>query len=77
MLKKYVFSLTTTIELDIWDSKRGFHGTGAVPRNWFVKYRFDESGNNNNAGGSLKAALLRVKGWSQKHPDHPGLFFWI
>jgi len=70
-------SYTTTLELDIWDSrffigKRKYTGT-----DWFVKHSLFQKGNNNCAGGSLRTCLTEIEQWSRKNPEHDVLTIYI
>ena len=81
--KKYSSSLeealsyTSTLELDIWDSryfigKKKCHGA-----DWFVKHTLFQKGNKNCVGGSLRVCLLEIEQWAKKNPDHEVLTIYI
>lgn len=81
--KKYSSSLeealqyTSTLELDIWDS-RYFIGKKKCPgTDWFVKHSLFQKGNNNCAGGSLRFCLTEIAEWARKNPNHDVLTIYI
>ncbi|UOG73457.1 Ca2+-dependent phosphoinositide-specific phospholipase C [Hymenobacter tibetensis] len=67
-----VFPYTTTIELDIWDTKTwfGIGGWKALNNDWYVRHVATDKVNKNCCGGTLKDCLMRVSNWSKQHPDH-------
>ena len=81
--KKYSSSLeealayTSTLELDIWDSKyflgkKKYQGT-----DWFVKHSLFQKGNKNCVGGSLRMCLTEIEQWTRKNPDHDVITIYI
>lgn len=67
-----VFVFTTTIEIDIWDTKIwfGLGGWKAMDGDWYVRHFPTDDGNINCCGGTLRDCLLRLKDWSDQNPDH-------
>ena len=81
--KKYSSSLeealayTSTLELDIWDSryfigKKKYKGT-----DWFVKHTLFQKGNKNCANGSLRVCFTEIEEWTRKNPNHDVLTIYI
>src|SRR6187455_275547 len=64
------FNYTSTIELDIWDSKILSGGNDAMIKDWYVKHSPLELGNKNCCGGSFWYCLSRINAWATAHPDH-------
>jgi hypothetical protein len=81
--KKYSSSLeealayTSTLELDIWDSKYFIGKKKCTGTDWFVKHSLFERGNKNCVGGSLRACLTEIEQWTRKNPDHDVLTIYI
>jgi hypothetical protein len=81
--KKYSSSLeealayTSTLELDIWDSKYFIGKKKCSGNDWFVKHSLFQKGNNNCVGGSLRACLSEIEQWTRKNPDHDVLTIYI
>lgn len=81
--KKYSSSLeealayTSTLELDIWDSKYFIGKKKYTGTDWFVKHSLFEKGNKNCVGGSLRVCLTEIEQWMRKNPDHDVLTIYI
>jgi hypothetical protein len=81
--KKYSSSLeealayTSTLELDIWDSRYFLGKKKYTGTDWFVKHSLFQKGNKNCVGGSLSACLKEILQWTQKNPEHDVLTIYI
>lgn len=81
--KKYSSSLgealsyTSTLELDIWDSRYFIGKKKCAGTDWFVKHSLFQKGNNNCVGGSLRACLTEIEEWTRMNPDHDVLTIYI
>jgi hypothetical protein len=81
--KKYSSSLeeallyTSTLELDIWDSRYFIGKKKCAGTDWFVKHSLFQRGNKNCVGGSLRACLTEIGQWTQKNPNHDVLTVYI
>jgi hypothetical protein len=81
--KKYSSSLeealkyTSTLELDIWDSKYFIGKKKLTGTDWFVKHSLFQKGNKNCEGGSLRLCLTEIAEWRKKNPDHDVLTIYI
>lgn len=74
-----VFPYTTTIEIDLWDTRKwfGIGGWKAMNGDWYVRHIPTEEGNINCCGGSFKDCLERINNWSVQHPGHPPVTVFI
>lgn len=70
-------SYTSTLELDIWDSKYFIGKKKYTGTDWFVKHSLFQKGNKNCAGGSLRDCLTEIEQWTRKNPDHEVLTIYI
>jgi len=81
--KKYSSSLeealsyTSTIELDIWDSRYFIGKKKCSGADWYVKHSLFQKGNNNCVGGSLRACLSEIEIWTRKNPAHDVITIYI
>lgn len=65
-----MFEYTSTIELDIWDSRCLFSKNKVANNDWYVKHTFLQRGNKNCFDGSLKKCLQEIAKWSEANPNH-------
>jgi len=81
--KKYSSSLeealeyTSTLELDIWDSKYFIGKKKCSGTDWFVKHSLFQKGNKNCVGGSLRDCLTEIEQWTRKNPEHEVITIYI
>lgn len=81
--KKYSSSLeealkyTSTLELDIWDSRYFIGKKKCEGADWFVKHSLFQKGNQNCTGGSLRVCLKEIEEWTRKNPQHDVLTVYI
>lgn len=81
--KKYSSNLeealayTSTLELDIWDSRYFIGKKKCTGTDWFVKHSLFQKGNKNCAGGTLSVCLKAIEQWTRKNPDHDVLTIYI
>ncbi|HEY0055267.1 MAG TPA: Ca2+-dependent phosphoinositide-specific phospholipase C [Pedobacter sp.] len=73
-----VLAYTTTLELDIWDSRQFSSGSGGtLDKDWFVRHFPHDKGNLNCCGGTLKDCLNRINQWSNNNPTHTVITIYI
>ena len=70
-------SYTSTIELDIWDSRYFIGKKKCKGADWYVKHSLFQKGNNNCVGGSLRSCLIEIEQWSSRNPDHDVITVYI
>lgn len=74
-----VFAFTTTIEIDIWDTRKwfGLGGWKAMTKDWYVRHIGTDKGNVNCCGGTFRDCLIRINNWSNQNPTHDVITIFI